>query len=227
MHPVIALLVFVPVLIIIMMALVLATELTPPVPLLVLFAIVAVCCAMTSLTAMQFMLGGELAFEPDGLVIKRLLSSETYPWRSIQSCKVMPATGTFGDDALAETNNRVGIGLFLHGTTRQRDHDLDADVIVTAGDKDEVQQLMRIVGKIEAGIKRAMSQNHGPAGARPANAAPRPRQQFQQRPNHQQAGHPPAGQQRPAKNAAGKGPRRPAAKVDPVAQFRNRAQRSS
>lgn len=211
-HPVLALTTFVPVLTIIMISLVLAVEVMPPIPLLILLLLVVGCCLMLVVTSLQVMLGGKITMDQEGLTISRLLSEDTYPWASLDACKVTPGTGTFGDDALVEVGDRVGLGLFLRGSKRERDHDLDADVIVCASDKADVQTMMQIANKIQAGIKRASE----PVKRGPARAPQRGRPQFMQRPGGAPARRPGA----PAPAA----PRR--ASADPVAQFRGRANKA-
>ncbi len=49
-----------------------------------------------------------------------------------------------GDNALASPDDRIGVVLFVRGTDRQREHDLDADVELCAGDSTDMQAMMRI-----------------------------------------------------------------------------------
>ena len=101
------------------------------------------------------MLGGSLEFMPEGLKVKRLFQENVYPWASLQTCKVMSATGTLGDNAFWDPADRVGVGLFVRGLDRQREHDLDADVVLCAGDSDNVQAMMRIAQRVQNAIERA------------------------------------------------------------------------
>lgn len=198
-HPVLAMLAFLPMMATILIALALLVEDLPPIPLVVILGVVLVCCAMLSWTALQIMLGGKLIIEQDGLKVTRLLAEENYPWSTLDACKVMPATGTLGDDALVDADDRVGLGLFIKGTDRKRAHDLDADIVLCAGDKIDVQNLMRIAQKVQAGINRSKEPAKRSMARQPA---PGQRQEF-----------------RPRRAPATK---KPAAKIDPVAQFRNR-----
>lgn len=206
MNPVLATLAFLPMMAILLIALSLAVE-EAPILLMILLAIVGICCAMLSYTALKLMMGGKLTFDDNGITVQRFLSEETFPWSSVEACKVMPATGTFGDDALLEADDRAGVGLFIKGLDRRREHDLDADVVLCSGSKAKLQRLMQIANKVQAAIKRSQEPVRR-APARPSGRGPRPgqSQQFRQR----QAGGP-----RPA---AGKS--KPPA--DPVAAFRNR-----
>lgn len=178
MHPVLGALAFVPIMLIILTIMALLVEDKPATLLLPFLGLIVICCGLLSWTALQTMLGGTLEFAPDGLKIKRFLSETTYPWHEIDACKVMPATGTFGDDALTEADQRVGVGLFLRGSKRDREHDLDADVIICAGDQQNVQAMMRIASRVEAALKRAQKPEPylPPRGAQPAG-----RGTFQQR----------------------------------------------
>ncbi|MFT5509697.1 MAG: hypothetical protein ACI89J_002784 [Hyphomicrobiaceae bacterium] len=200
MNPVLATLAFLPMMAIVLIALALAVEETP-IPLIVLFVFVVGCCGMLSWTALQAMLGGKVTFDEDGLTIHRLLAEQRYPWSSIEACKVMPATGTLGDDAFVDADDRAGVGLFIKGLDRSREHDLDADVILCAGSKNSLQPLMQIANKVDVALKRAKE----PAGRGLARG-------------------PQSSQQQPVRQR-NPGARRPAsakAKVDPVAAFRNR-----
>lgn len=199
MNPVLAMLGFLPMMTIIMIGLALAVEKTP-IPLIILLLLVAGCCVMLSWAALQVLLGGKLTFDENGLTVHRLLSETHYPWGSIEGCKVMLATGTFGDDALVEMDERAGVGLFLRGLDRRREHDLDADVVLCAGARSRLQPLMQIANKVQAAIKRAEAPVRRPPTRAPQGAQ---RQQFRQRR---------PGAAKPA-----------AAKEDPVAAFRNRA----
>ena len=143
-HPVLAMLAFLPMMAVMLVLLGLMVEEMPPIPLIIVLGVVLICCVALSWTALQIMLGGKLVITPDELKDTRLLSEENYPWTALDACKVMPATGTFGYDSLVDANDRVGLGLFLMVSERQRVHDLDADVVLCAGDKVDVQNLMRI-----------------------------------------------------------------------------------
>ena len=204
-NPVLAVLGFLPLMTIIMIALALAVEQTP-MPLMILLLLVAGCCAMLSFTALQVLLGGKLTFDDEGLTVHRFLSEQRFPWPSIEGCKVMLATGTFGDDALAEIDNRTGLGLFIRGLDRVREHDLDADIVLCAGSKDRLQPLMQIASKVDAAAKRGQVPGRQVVG-RSTPAPGRAPQSGQRRPVRQR----PAGARKPD-----------AAKVDPVAAFRNR-----
>jgi len=189
---------FLPMMTVILIALALAVEKTP-LPLMVLLILVAGCCVMLSWTALQVLIGGKLTVDDDGLTVHRFLSQERYPWSSIEACKVTLATGTFGDDAFVEMDGRAGVGLFIRGLDRRREHDLDADVILCAGLRTHLQPLMQIANKVDAAVKRArVPMKRAPARAPHSGQ----RQQFRQRQ---------PGVRRPS-----------AAKVDPVAAFRNR-----
>jgi len=188
-HPVLALLAFLPIMTIILIGLGIAVETTPPIGLLALFAVVIVSCLGLMYNAIQTISGGTIVLEVDGLRVRRLLREDTYPWSTLEACKVTPATGTFGDDALAETDERVGLGLFLKGSEREREHDLDADVVLCAGDRINIQPLMQLAAKIETARKKASTPQRRPVG-RPLAAGARA--QFQQRPNSQRSGRAPA-----------------------------------
>ena len=154
MHPVLGVLAFQPIMIIILGILALILE-TPPPLFMAIFASVLVCCAIISWQALAIMLGGSVEFMPEGLKVKRLFQEQIYPWRTLEKCSVMPGTGTLGDDALARPEDRVGVGLFVHGGDRQREHDLDADVVLCTGDSSNVQAMMRVAKRVQKAIERA------------------------------------------------------------------------
>ncbi len=153
MNLIVALLAFVPMMIVIFILLALAVE-PLQIPLVVLLFVVGACCAMLCYEALKIMLGGAMQVGDDALVVKRFLSEDVYPWATIEDCKVMPATGTLGDDPLSEASERIGLGLFLRNTERQREHDLDADIILCAGHKDDARNLIRLSQKVVLGLKR-------------------------------------------------------------------------
>ena len=154
MHPVLGVLAFLPIMIIILGILALILE-TPPPLFMAIFASVLVCCAIISWQALAIMLGGSVEFMPEGLKVKRLFQEQVYPWRTLEKCSVMPGTGTLGDNALAGPEDRVGVGLFVRGGDRQREHDLDADVVLCTGDSTNVQAMMRIAQHVQKAIERA------------------------------------------------------------------------
>lgn len=201
MHPVIAMLAFLPMMALILILLTLVVEKTPPIPLLVLFTAVAGCCVMLSWTALKTMLGGRLTLTSEGLKVNHLLSEVIYPWPMIDACKVMPATGTFGDDALVEPEDRVGLGLFLKGSQRERAHPLDADVVLCAGDKVDVQVMMRLAARVDSTLQKANAHGRRPAANTTVPGA------LGLSPNSQRQARRPRGQ----------------TAADPVAEFRNRA----
>lgn len=199
MHPVLALLAFLPLVTAIMIMLALFVEETP-FPLIVLFVFVLGCCVLLSWTALQMLLGGKLTFDDAGLTVHRLFSTSHYPWPSVEGCKVMPATGTFGDDPLTEMKDRVGLGLFLRGLDRKREHDLDADEVLCAARSENVQRLMQIAGKVQTTLKQA----NGPATRAPSRPIV-------------------AGMQRQSRTRQSGERRTSSPPADPVKAFRNRA----
>lgn len=202
-HPVLAMLTFLPIMAIILISLALTVERAPPLPLFVILCLVIGSCVWLAATALQIMLGGRVKLETDGLTVSRLLSETTYPWASLEGCKVTLATGTLGDDSLVESDDRAGVGLFIRNTERQREHDLDADIILCAGVKGDLQPLMQLANKVDTAIRRTHAAPRGLPGAAPKG----PPRKFNQRP----------GKARSSKTS----------KADPVASFRNRAKPAS
>ena len=199
MHPVLALLTFIPVMAVILITLALMVERAPSFGLFVLLCAVVVSCVWLAAAALQVMLGGKVRFEDDGVRVSYLFSETTYPWATLDGCKVTLATGTLGDNSLVENDDRAGVGLFIRNSPRRRVHDLDADVVLCAGVKGNLQPLMQLAAKVDAAIKRKHGAPRGLPGVAPKGVAPK----FNRRP----------GKARPAS----------AAKADPVASFRNRA----
>ena len=201
-HVVLGVLAVLPILIIIMTIAGLVLE-PQPILLIIILTVVMGCCALVSWQAISVIAGGSLEFMADGLKVKRLFQEEVYPWGALEACKVMPATGTLGDDALADTADRVGVGLFLRGLQRPREHDLDADVVLCAGDRSNVQAMMRIAQRVQKAIERAEAHSK----RRPARAMP----------SAQQPGRALRQKRRPAQGAQ----RRPKPAASVVSQFRN------
>ena len=228
-HPVLSLLTFLPITIVLLILLAFFVDSTPPAALVVLLVLVIGCCAVLSWTSLQYLLGGKVRFDQDGLTVCRLFSEERYPWSAIEACKVMPATGTLGDDALVEVDERAGVGLFVKMAGRVREHALDAEVVLCAGKKSHLQPLMQVASKIDAAIKGA----HAARAGRLSRSAPNPVQSSGQRlaptssqPSGQSTGQGTRArqfQQRPKHPAPSQSDAPAARKADPVAQFRNRA----
>jgi hypothetical protein len=80
----------------------------------------------------------------------------------------MPGTDTLGDDAFTDPSDLVGVGLFVRGPDRVRDHHLDADVVLCADDRDNVQAMMRIAQPVE----KAVDRSKGYSKRRPAQPMP-------------------------------------------------------
>ena len=143
-----------------------------PWPLILLLMVVVGCSLVLSHTAGQYLLGGALIADENGITVKRLLGETVYPWNTVEDIKVTPATGTFGDDPFLETAKRIGAGLFLRNPERDREHEFDADVVLCSGSADETSLMMQIVQK--ANRQRELSE-------RPALRAPVRRRQANQR----------------------------------------------
>ena len=203
MHPVLAMLTFIPIMAVILITLALMVERAPPFSLFILLSAVIVSCVWLAASSLQVMLGGKVRFEDDGVRVSYLFSDTTYPWATLDGCKVTLATGTLGDDSLVEADDRAGVGLFIRNSQRRRVHDLDADVVLCAGVKGNLQPLMQLASKVDAAIKR----QHGAPRGLPGVAARAPSPKFNWRP----------GKARPTN----------APKADPVASFRNRAKGAS
>lgn len=197
MHPALAMLTFVPIMAVILIGLALTVEKSPPLPLFALLCLVIASCVWLAVTSLRIMLGGKVKFEDDGIRVSRLFSETSYPWAALEACKVTLATGTLGDVSLVEADDRAGVGLFLRNSTRRRVHDLDADIVLCAGVKGNLQPLMMLAQKVDSAIKRSHAAPRGLPGVAPSG----PPRKFNQRPK------------RPAASA----------KADPVASFRNRA----
>lgn len=183
MHLVLAALAAVPIAIIVIAAAAMAVE-APPLPFIGVMGVAMICCGLLAWQALSIIIGGKLQMTPEGLTVTRLFQQDFYPWQSIEHCKVIPATGTLGDDALADADQRVGVGLFLRGLDRQRDHDLDADVVLCAGDKANVQAMMRIAKRVEQACERvaAASRRRPGRSTLAPSAAGRPLRRRQPRP---------------------------------------------
>ncbi len=166
-HAVVGILAFLPMMVIALTVVGLILE-PQPILLIGILTLVLGSCVMLSWQALSIILGGELEFMPEGLKVKRLFQEQIYPWGTLEYCKVMPATGTLGDDALAPPEDRVGVGLFVRGLDRAREHDLDADVVLCAGDRDNVQAMMRIAQRVQKAIERAEAYSK----RRPSRAMP-------------------------------------------------------
>lgn len=202
MHPVLSALAIVPLAIVVLAVAGMALT-PPPIPLIIILLVLIGCCLGLSWQAASHIMGGKLKMTPEGLKVSRLFREEIFPWASIEKCKVMPATGTFGDNPLSDAGQRVGVGLFLRDLPRKRDHDLDADVVLCAGDKENVQSMMRVAQRVQNAKERIEVASR----RRPARAVPG-------------AG---AGAARPIRRrspAAGK-PQAAAKPADLVARFRN------
>lgn len=126
----------------------------PPLPLLGLFLAVVASCSALALAAGQTVMGTKLTADRDGLQLKKFLDEQRYNWDQVEDVKVLAATGTFADDPFTEVNERIGIGLFLRGTDRVREHEFDADVILCAGTKEEAATLVKVVEKLQGFQKR-------------------------------------------------------------------------
>ena len=177
MHPVLVMLVFLPLLLMLFMVASLIIE-NVPIPLMLVFAVLLGCCGVLCREALKIMLGGSLVFSSEGLTIKRFMADETLPWAAIEAAKVTPATGTFGDNPLLEQSQRVGLGLFLRKSDYQREHELDPDQVICAGDATGVQRLMQIAERLQRATKQGNAPKRAGARTRQTNQ----RKEFRQRP---------------------------------------------
>lgn len=182
-HPVLAQLTFVPILLIVFIALTFLVE-NVPLPLALIFAALVACCGFLSFQALQTMIGGRVIIGPDGLTVRRFMTEEVYAWTDLDGAKVTPATGTFGDNPLLDQSQRVGLGLFIRNSGYEREHDLDPDKIICAADTVGVQRLMQIAERIQTAHKRALA----PKPRQPARQRqPNQRKEFRNKPAPAQA----------------------------------------
>jgi hypothetical protein len=182
-HPLLYVLACVPILLAIFVVLLVAVE-TVSLPLLALLVMMVGTAGSVAFVAIETMLGGKLLLQPKGLTIAKPFSQVTLAWTELADAKVVPATGTFGDNPFEETDNRIGLGLFLHVPGRKRAHNQDADLILLATEKEHATRLMLIAEKLQAALKQS---GQAPIGAGPGRARTlirqaHQREQFRRRP---------------------------------------------
>ncbi len=113
-----------------------------------LLAVVAAGCIVLIVLIADQMLGARLTVTDDVVIVSRLIGGGTYPWHKIEEVKVIAPTNSLGDNPFAETTRRLGLGLFLHGTGRNRESTLDADVILCAVAETRLEMLVALVERL-------------------------------------------------------------------------------
>jgi hypothetical protein len=124
------------------------------------------------LLAIELMTKTTVRLDASGLHIDRLIGSSSHPWEVVDGVKMIPSMGSLADDPRTEARGRLGLGLFLKGSKKQRAHALDPDeVIITASDTYErlLDRMAETVAKYQA------RQGHGGAAlGRGRGSAPAP-----------------------------------------------------
>ena len=146
-----------------------------PLPLIGLLVLVMGCAGALGYVALEIVTGTTLKIEPGGLQVRRLFGSETYAWADIADIKVIPATGTFGDDPFQETGNRIGLGLFLRKGDSKPNGNSEADIILATAEKEDASRLVTVVDKLQRNLKLGMQPK------RPVSVAPKRLRQAHQR----------------------------------------------
>lgn len=88
-----------------------------PLFLIVPLAVAVLSAGILVLESLKQFLPQAITIRHDGLSVARGPFSQTYAWRDIQEIKLIAGTGTLGDDPLAKTAERLGLGLFLRQET--------------------------------------------------------------------------------------------------------------
>jgi hypothetical protein len=139
--------------------------LVKPVPLTLLLLLVMVIgtCGMLAVTALDAVMPTTVALTQDGVEIKRQLGTKTFGWSEIEDIKLVPAPGTISDDPTRKHANRIGVGLFLRATAKDRTDPNLADAILFVGTDEDTGQLLGIMEQINSYRSRRGSAPRGPA----------------------------------------------------------------
>ncbi|MEM8976298.1 MAG: hypothetical protein AAGD43_29890 [Pseudomonadota bacterium] len=98
--------------------------------------------------ALQHIFSAELVMDGETLTIKKFMNTETYAWRDIAKIDVTPATGTLLDNPFCPMEQRIGVGLIMHGSEKSS-KDATADVIVAACDTSHTIRMMQLAERIQ------------------------------------------------------------------------------
>jgi hypothetical protein len=115
------------------------------------------------------MRGTKLVLTQQGMKMSRLFGSKSYAWSEIEDIRIIAPTNTFGDNPLLEPGKRIGLGLFVANSSKVRDNEFDADVVLCAGGAPHADRLMSLVER----LKSARTASGSAAGGRKPGAARR------------------------------------------------------
>ena len=115
-----------------------------PLPLMALMLIVVGCCCALVVLVVDQILPVKVTMSGDGLQIGRTWGSAIYPWSTIDTVKVVGATGTLGDDPLIPSTQRIGLGIFFKIGGKERETEGNPDVVLYSGAPEDASQLMRM-----------------------------------------------------------------------------------
>lgn len=128
-----------------------------PVALIVLLGLVSMSSLWLAAVAIDQIRPASLTLTPDGLVISRLLGSQTIDWTDIGEIRVVPSSGSFSDPPNRDGISRIAVGIFLNSSTKARADTLDADLLVASADKAFVKRVEGVVAGLTSYRRKAAS----------------------------------------------------------------------
>lgn len=128
-----------------------------PIPLLVLFVLVSLCCLWLGAVTLDQIRPATLTLTPEHLAISRLIGSQTVDWTDIGEIRVVPSSGSFADPPNRDGISQIAVGLFLRSSTKARADTLDADILVAGADRAFVKRLEGIVASLSSYQRKAVS----------------------------------------------------------------------
>lgn len=147
-HPIVIGLLLLPVSILIAIAASISTQPQMDPTLLALIATLGFSQLALICLALQHVFSAELVMNSESLIIKKFMNTETYAWREISKIDVTPATGTLLDNPFCPMEQRIGVGLNMHGSACTS-KEAAAHVIIAACDASHTIRMMQLAERIQ------------------------------------------------------------------------------
>lgn len=119
-----------------------------PIGLVLLILVTMGACGLVAAKAIESLMPTSVQLTEQGVDVNRTFGSQSFAWHDIEDIKLVPAPGTFADDPNRGLASRIGIGLFLKETAKDREDANVPDVVLFVGTDEDTSQLLGLMERI-------------------------------------------------------------------------------
>lgn len=119
-----------------------------PIVLILLILVTMGACGLVAAKAIEGVMPTGVHLTEQGVNINRTFGSQSFAWHEIEDIKFIPAPGTFADDPNRGLASRIGIGLFLKETAKDREDANVPDEVLFVGTDEDTSQMLGLMERI-------------------------------------------------------------------------------